>query len=72
MYKKHQVEPVVSEIRFAKIFTGTKKNPDYRTELQYFHKTLKEWLSVETEWASPDDETKYTKAQKYQELNQYR
>ena len=54
------------KVRFAKIFNGNKKTPSYKTELQYFDAGLGRWVAVETEWASREDEEKYTRAELYE------
>lgn len=60
------------KIRFAKIFNGTKRNPSYKLELQYYSDDLSMWVKVPEEWATIEDEILYNKAKKLEEHLQYR
>lgn len=69
---------IAGQIRFAKVFTGTKKVAAYKTVMQQLLPNPADdgdvliWVEVPTVWASPEDEKKHQKAIEYQEKREYR
>lgn len=57
------------KIRLAKIFIGTRKKPEYRTELQYREDSDSIWQTVNEEWATPQDKQRFESAQQNEYIN---
>ncbi len=69
---------ITNQIRFAKVFTGTKREARYKTVMQQLLPNpsddgpMQIWVEVPTVWASPEDEAKYLAAETYEYLRSHR